>query len=99
MMRGVSKNDLEDKLGDAGAANAPFGAGITLILGAPRSGTSWLGKIFDSHPDVVYRHEPDSTSLGKRLLSLHAYDLGSSADARGYLRRLADIRTAKTVGA
>jgi hypothetical protein len=30
-----------------------------LIVGAPRSGTSWLGKIFDSHPDVLYRFEPD----------------------------------------
>lgn len=30
-----------------------------LILGAPRSGTTWLAKIFDSHPGVLYRHEPD----------------------------------------
>lgn len=29
------------------------------IVGAPRSGTTWLAKIFDSHPDVLYRHEPD----------------------------------------
>jgi hypothetical protein len=32
-----------------------------LILGAPRSGTTWLAKIIDSHPDVLYRHEPDAT--------------------------------------
>jgi hypothetical protein len=29
------------------------------IIGAPRSGTTWVGKIFDSHPNVLYRHEPD----------------------------------------
>lgn len=34
-------------------------ASAILIAGAPRSGTSWLGKIFDSHPDVLYRFEPD----------------------------------------
>lgn len=28
------------------------------LHGAPRSGTSWLGKIFDSHPDVAYRFQP-----------------------------------------
>lgn len=29
------------------------------ILGSPRSGTTWLGKIFDSHPRVRYIHEPE----------------------------------------
>jgi len=29
------------------------------IFGSPRSGTSWLARIFDSHPDTLYRHEPD----------------------------------------
>ncbi len=32
---------------------------IILILGAQRSGTTWLAKILDSHPGVLYRHEPD----------------------------------------
>lgn len=32
---------------------------VVLVIGAPRSGTTWLAKIFDSHPDVIYRHEPD----------------------------------------
>jgi hypothetical protein len=31
-----------------------------LLFGMPRSGTSWLGKVFDSHPLTLYRHEPDS---------------------------------------
>lgn len=31
-----------------------------LIFGMPRSGTTWIGKLFDSHPDTLYRHEPDS---------------------------------------
>ncbi len=37
-----------------------------LIFGSPRSGTTWLGKIFDSHPDVRYLHEPE-ISLGSDL--------------------------------
>ncbi len=31
-----------------------------LVFGMPRSGTTWIGKLFDSHPDTLYRHEPDS---------------------------------------
>jgi hypothetical protein len=33
-----------------------------LLFGMPRSGTTWIGKLFDSHPNVVYYHEPDSVS-------------------------------------
>lgn len=28
------------------------------IVSAPRSGSTWLGNLFNSHPDVIYRHEP-----------------------------------------
>jgi len=31
-----------------------------LLFGMPRSGTTWIGKIFDSSPHTLYRHEPDS---------------------------------------
>lgn len=31
---------------------------LTAIMGMPRSGTSWVGQIFDSAPDVAYRLEP-----------------------------------------
>jgi hypothetical protein len=33
-----------------------------LLLGSSRSGTTWLAKIFDSHPKVLYRHEPDEAA-------------------------------------
>lgn len=36
---------------------------IILLFGMPRSGTTWIGKIFDSHPATLYRHEPDSWGL------------------------------------
>lgn len=35
-----------------------------LLFGTPRSGTSWLGKIFDSHPQTLYKHEPDRSGCG-----------------------------------
>jgi hypothetical protein len=41
--------------GERGAA----GEDMILVFGLPRSGTSWMGKIFDSHPDTLYLHEPD----------------------------------------
>jgi Sulfotransferase family len=31
---------------------------IVVVAGAARSGTSWLGQIFDSSPDVAYRFQP-----------------------------------------
>jgi hypothetical protein len=43
-----------------------------LILGAPRSGTTWLAKIIDSHPDVLYRHEPDATLPGPSPMTADA---------------------------
>jgi hypothetical protein len=33
---------------------------IFLVFGLPRSRTTWLGKIFDSQPDTLYRHEPNN---------------------------------------
>ncbi|GAB3678500.1 sulfotransferase family protein [Salinisphaera aquimarina] len=35
------------------------GQQLILLFGMPRSGTTWLGKLFDSHPHVLYCHEPD----------------------------------------
>lgn len=35
-----------------------------LLIGMARSGTSWIGKIFDSHPLTLYKHEPDRVFPG-----------------------------------
>jgi len=32
------------------------------IFGVPRSGTTWLAKVFDSHPATLLRHEPDTVT-------------------------------------
>jgi hypothetical protein len=45
------------------------------IVGVPRSGTSWLGQIFNSHPDVVFRFQPLFSYSHKGRLTEH-----SSAD-------------------
>ncbi len=73
---------------------------IVLLLGAPRSGTTWLGKIFDSHPDVLYRHEPDTLDRGGDLPKMvPAPDIPVWADeARAYLLRLAALARLKTGG-
>lgn len=74
-----------------------LGENLIVILGMPRSGTTWLGKIFDSHPDVLYRHEPDSIH---DLHSISDYaGMGGASDSiasmQSYaasLNRLNDVR-------
>jgi len=73
---------------------------IVLILGAPRSGTTWLAKIFDSHPDVLYRHEPDTVlrapdlpwACGRADIPIHL------DNACAYLAALIETATVKTAG-
>ena len=38
-----------------------------MLFGMPRSGTTWVGKLFDSRPDTFYLHEPDSVNLDTQL--------------------------------
>ena len=40
---------------------------IILLFGMPRSGTTWIGKIFDSHMRTLYRHEPDTWNKIKEI--------------------------------
>ena len=55
-----------------------------LLFGMPRSGTTWIGKLFDSHPDVLYRHEPDSWW---RLSLSRDPDLVTAPDHAAEIRR------------
>jgi Sulfotransferase family len=73
---------------------------VVLLLGAPRSGTSWLAKIFDSHPDVLYRHEPDTVLRTWDLPWMCPRDQVRThvEPARVYLRKLIDTATLKTAG-
>lgn len=54
-----------------------------LLLGMPRSGTTWLGKIFDSHPDVLYCHEPDNEFKLDKLPLIHTKEV--TEDIKQYL--------------
>jgi Sulfotransferase family len=53
-----------------------------LLFGMPRSGTTWLGKIFDSHPSVLYRHEPDTWQRLNDVPIIAGRDLRARHEAR-----------------
>jgi hypothetical protein len=85
---------------EAAAQSARSAGGRLLLIGARRSGTTWLGKIFDSHPGVLYRHEPD-TVVRTRVFPdfCDAADIAAHRpEARDYLLQLAGVRTLKSAG-
>jgi hypothetical protein len=74
-------------------------SGCILVFGMPRSGTTWVGKLFDSHPDTLYRHEPDSV----RRLGLPLYpEIEAAAQYREeldcFVATLPRMRSSKVVG-
>jgi hypothetical protein len=73
---------------------------MIFIFSSPRSGSTWLAKAFDSHPDTLYLHEPDIVDRGSDLLP-HWFDRDASGwanQAGQYLSRLAANRNLRTVG-
>jgi hypothetical protein len=70
------------------------------VFGLPRSGTTWLGKILDSHPKTIYRHEP-ALSLPNTALKTdcewteHADENKELASV--WLNQLAMLRNVRTV--
>ncbi len=72
---------------------------MLIILGSGRSGTTWLAKMSDSHPDAAYLHEPDSVLRNHKLPFLPdrtALDVHKS-EAAAYLTALQKVRTPKAV--
>jgi hypothetical protein len=70
------------------------------ILGQPRSGTTWLAKVFDTHPGVLYRHEPD---IVRRAPDIPAWRPFSEIDnfvpkMQAWLNDLANTACVGTVG-
>lgn len=81
-------------------ASKPGAPRLVLILGAPRSGTTWLGKIFDSHPSVIYRHEPDEVLPPTDFPTLCPIaEIPRFADLAGrHVARLTAVRQLKASG-
>jgi len=69
------------------------------VIGMPRSGTTWLGKLLDAHPRVLYRHEPDNmvdTPVFPFLVPRNEWDQYQSRAAE-HFARLADNRALRTM--
>lgn len=73
---------------------------LVLLFGLPRSGTTWLGKVFDSHPQTLYRHEPDSArSFGAVPLLLARSEAQAHRRAiEAFARTLPEIRSLRVTG-
>jgi len=57
---------------------------IVLICGMPRSGTSWLGQIFDSSTEVAFRMEPLFSYRFKNAIN----DLSSKIEIERFLKQV-----------
>lgn len=73
---------------------------MILVFGSPRSGTTWLGKIFDSHPETLYRHEPDSVERAAHIPLLVPSEQidGLREKALDYVARISSVKTSKVNG-
>src|SRR3546814_2503736 len=70
------------------------------IIGGARSGTTFLGKLLDIHPDVLYRHEPDSVLVNTEIPFVPRVDELQRyvGPARHYLDALCYVRATKVSG-
>lgn len=73
---------------------------MIIVMGSARSGTTWLAKLFDSHPDTLYRHEPDSIAPTRDIPFLPEPEeiAAHREQARAYIAALAAERRLKAAG-
>jgi len=73
---------------------------MLFIVGMTRGGNTWLGKIFDAHPDVLYRHEPDSILKTKAVPAFCGdQDVERYLPAaKEYFDAVLRVRTSKAIG-
>jgi len=66
---------------------------MILILGSGRSGTTFLAKLFDSHPEVIYRHEPDSIIISKNIPFQPKFDdsIHYTPETQAYINKLSSL--------
>ena len=81
-------------------ASSAGGAAPVLLFSLPRSGSTWIGKILDSHPDTLYRHEPDTVQRLDWLGLFPQPDAGRRhrAELEEYLRTVRAMAHPKVVG-
>jgi Sulfotransferase family len=58
---------LAEQVSNGWPTGAQMNRHIILLMGLPRSGTTWVAKILDSDPHTVYRHEPDRGTTLKSM--------------------------------
>lgn len=74
---------------------------LVLLFGLPRSGTTWIGKILDSHPETLYLHEPDSTHRPENeapLLPSPPWEKGFTKENLQYILQIATSRHPDVLG-
>lgn len=70
-----------------------------LLFAMPRSGSTWVAKILDTDPGVVYRHEPDSYErIAVPLAPGAPYDESGRATVRDFVARLPRNKSANVSG-
>ncbi|WP_416306677.1 sulfotransferase [Neptunicella sp. SCSIO 80796] len=69
------------------------------MIGMPRSGTTWVAKAIDSHPDTYYLHEPDSVKRMNIPQIISAEQVDEYLPyVNDYLKQIETVDSLKVVG-